>query len=64
MDKLLFRTILQEAVAGDHEALEKILVLYGRLIDKFSYVNGRLDEDLRQYIMVHITLNISKFKIE
>ena len=24
---------------------------------------GRLDEDLKQYILIHIALNISKFKI-
>ena len=28
-----------------------------------SYLYGRLDEDLKQYILMHIALNISKFKI-
>lgn len=28
-----------------------------------SYLYGRLDEDLKQYILIHIALNISKFKI-
>lgn len=56
-----FRSILQEAVAGSHEALEEILQLYEPLIRKYSYINGKPDEDLRQYIMIHIALNIGKF---
>ena len=52
---------LLEAVSGSHEALEKILELYAPMINRYSLVNGRLDEDLRQYILIHIALNISKF---
>lgn len=58
-----FRMILQAAVAGSHEALEKILELYEPLINKHSWINGKMDEDLRQYILIHIALNISKFDI-
>ncbi|WP_306554723.1 helix-turn-helix domain-containing protein [Ruthenibacterium lactatiformans] len=58
-----FSTILQAAVAGSHEALEKILELYEPLINKHSWINGKMDEDLRQYILIHIALNISKFDI-
>ncbi len=58
-----FREILKAAAAGSHEALEQIFELYGPLIDRHSYVNGRLDEDLRQYILIHIALNISKFTV-
>ncbi|MBD5092873.1 MAG: helix-turn-helix domain-containing protein [Subdoligranulum sp.] len=54
--------ILQGAVAGRHEDLEKIFDLYMPLINKHSIWNGQLDEDLRQYIMIHIALNISKFQ--
>ena len=58
-----FRTILQAAVDGSHEALEVILALYAPMIDKHSMLDGVLDEDLRQYILIHIALNISKFKL-
>ena len=58
-----FRLVLQAAVAGSHEALEKILKLYAPLIDKRSKIDGQVDEDLRQYILIHIALNISKFVI-
>lgn len=52
-----------EWISGSHEALEKLLELYVPLIDKHSRVNGQIDEDLRQYILIHIALNISKFTI-
>lgn len=58
-----FCRILQGAVAGSHEDLEEILRLYMPMINKYSYLDGQLDEDLRQYIMIHIALNISKFPI-
>lgn len=58
-----FRRLLQSAVAGDHEAVEQILKLYMPLINKNSVIGGRLDEDCRQYILIHIALNIGKFII-
>ena len=56
-----FRKALEGAVAGKHEDLETILQLYTPLINKFSMQYGELDEDLRQYLLIHIALNISKF---
>lgn len=58
-----FRLTLMEAISGSHEALEKLLELYAPLINKHSRINGQIDEDLRQYILIHIALNISKFMI-
>ena len=58
-----FRRILQEATLDSHEALEKILELYDPLINKYSWVDDKIDEDLKQYILIHIALNISKFDI-
>ena len=63
MTKDEFRRVLEEAVQGNHDALELILRLYTPLINKHSMINGELDEDLRQYIMIHIALNISKFPL-
>lgn len=56
-----FRLLLQGAVAGDHDALEEFLEMYMPLINNASIINGEMDEDCRQYIMMHIALNISKF---
>lgn len=58
-----FKGILTAAVAGDHDALEEILHLYEPLILKYSYVDSDLDEDLQQYLMIHIALTISKFPL-
>ena len=50
-------------MTGNHADVETLLKLYMPLIEKNSYLYGRLDEDLKQYIMIHIALNISKFNI-
>lgn len=63
MSKEEFHNLLTGAVAGCHEDLEQVLELYMPLIDKHSYVNGRVDEDLKQYLMIHIALQIGKFPI-
>ena len=58
-----FKKVLQGAVLGNHRDLESILELYMPMIEHHSYLYGRLDEDLKQYILIHIALNISKFNI-
>ena len=63
MTKKEFATILQGAVAGRHEDLEKILNLYEPLIRKFSYEDGEFDDDLHKYLIIHIALNINKFPL-
>lgn len=63
MEKREFKAILIEAMAGSNEALEVLFRLYEPLINKYCYINGILDEDLRQYILIHIALNISKFSV-
>lgn len=63
MDKQEFRRILTGAVSGNNEDLEQILELYKPLINRNSYVNGQIDEDLRQHLMLHIIQQIKKFSI-
>lgn len=58
-----FRDLLLGAVAGNHSDLEGIMELYEPLINKYSQIDGMYDEDLHQYIMIRIALNISKFSI-
>lgn len=58
-----FSIILTKAIAGEHEALEKILLMYMPMIDRQCTIDGKLDEDMRQYILMRIALNISKFQI-
>lgn len=61
MTKMDFEAVLRGAVSGSKEALETLLKLYEPLINKHCYINGKLDEDLRQYILIHIALNIGQF---
>ncbi|MBP3937520.1 MAG: helix-turn-helix domain-containing protein [Clostridia bacterium] len=63
MDRDLFRITLQGAIAGNHDDFLKIIDLYAPLIDNHCFINGKLDPDLRQYILMHIALKISKFII-
>lgn len=58
-----FRPTLLKAAQGDNEALADIIEMYMPLINSRSYVDGKLDEDLRQYILLHILKNISKFSL-
>ena len=58
-----FKAVLQAAIVGSHEALETILEQYEPLIRKQSCIDGKYDEDLHQYLLIHIALNISKFSI-
>ena len=58
-----FRDTLERALSGDHTALETILLLYMPLINRYSRIDGELDEDLRQYILLHIIMKIVEFKI-
>jgi len=58
-----FSGLLIRAVAGDHDAIEEILAIYAPLIDHHSKIDGYIDEDCRQYILMRIAINISKFVI-
>lgn len=63
MEQSEFQITLLEAIAGSHNAVEKILDMYMPLIDKYSVIEGAFDEDCKQYIVIRIALQISKFQI-
>lgn len=58
-----FYIMLTSAISGNSEAIEKILELYAPLINSTAILYGKPNEDLRQYIILHIIKKISKFKI-
>ena len=58
-----FRSTLERAIAGDQDALREIINMYDPMFRRYSMLNGREDEDLRQYLMIRVALNISKFNI-
>lgn len=61
MNKIEFHTVLKKAVQGDQAAIEELLILYKPLINHASVVNGKLDEDLRQEILLKLFQAIPKF---
>ena len=63
MNNTIFAEILKGAVAGKYDDLERILQLYEPLIRKYSFNGPEFDEDLHQYLLIHIALNISKFQM-
>ncbi|MBQ8885623.1 MAG: helix-turn-helix domain-containing protein [Clostridia bacterium] len=58
-----FNLILEKAINGDEESIQKILKIYEPMIKSNSKWRGILDEDLEEYIIIRIVKNISKFKI-
>lgn len=61
MDKNTFRQILQGAIAGSHNDLEQLLDLYQPIIRRHAHINGVFNDELYQYLLIHIALNIHKF---
>ena len=63
MESEEFKTILSKAILGDKESAEVLLKFYEPMITRFSYINGKVDQDLKQYLMLHIVNNIAKFDL-
>ena len=57
-----FNLILEKAINGDEESIQKILKIYEPMIKSNSKWRGIMDEDLEEYIIIRIVKNISKFK--
>ena len=60
---LNFEELVIAAQNGSEEAMTEILEMYMPLINKHSYIDGAIDEDLRQIILMKIIKNIGKFKV-
>lgn len=58
-----FEKLLINAINGDTDAMSEIIKMYMPLINKHSVQNRVIDEDLRQYIIIHIVKSIPKYKI-
>ena len=61
--KMDFRDLILEAQKGNNEAMTEILEMYIPVINKHSYVDGQIDEDLRQEILLKIITNIKNFRV-
>ena len=58
-----FKELIIEAQKGNNEAMTEIIEMYMQVVIKNSYIDGRIDEDLRQEILLKIITNIGKFKV-
>ena len=58
-----FKKLIEDAKNGKIMAVEELLEMYEPLINKYSYINGRLDDDLKQFLMLHILKRLPKFQI-
>lgn len=57
-----FEELLFRAKANDKQAVEQIVEMYRPLVIKNALVNGVLDEDLYQELMVEVVKCIQYFK--
>jgi DNA-directed RNA polymerase specialized sigma24 family protein len=58
-----FKDLLLRAKRGDEDAVEKLFVQYESLLHKCSRVNGHVDEDLYQVLLIEFWRAISEFKV-
>ena len=61
MENRRFSEVLRDARAGDPDAVEAILARYMPLINSHSVISNRLDEDMRQYIIMRVIMQIPGF---
>lgn len=57
-----FELTLKQAVGGNNDAIMRIIKLYEPLINNSSIIDGKFDEDLKQFILLRVVRKISKFK--
>lgn len=61
--RMSFKDLVIEAQKGNNEAMIEIIEMYMQVVNKHSYIDGEIDEDLRQEIILKIITNIKKFNI-
>ena len=61
MESKRFSEVLRDARVGDPDAVEAILARYMPLINHMSVIDGILDEDMRQYIIMRVIMQIPRF---
>ena len=63
-NKMSFRDLIIEAQKWNNEAMTEIIETYMQVVNKHSYIDGRIDEDLRQEILLKIIMNIEKSRFK
>jgi len=55
---------IRRASAGDTDAIVDVISRYRQLIYSHSYINGEIDEDLKQFILLCFLKKLTKFTIK
>ena len=50
---IAFKELLLRAKRGEEKAFEELFAIFEPLVRKCSIVNGHVDEDLRQILLIH-----------
>ena len=58
-----FANTLFKATLGNSDAIGEIIRTYLPLLDHLSTVNGKIDEDMRQELFLHLIRKIRKFSL-
>jgi len=56
-----FERILRKAINGDRKEIAHLISIYSPIIDRKSIVDGHIDEDLRQYLLMELIFSLPKF---
>lgn len=58
-----FKELLLRAKHGEEKAFEELFAIFEPLVRKCSIVNGHVDEDLRQILLMEFVQAVRKFRI-
>ena len=61
MESRKLSEVLRAAVAEEPDAMEAIIAKYMPLVNRHSTIGGKLDEDMRQYILMRVVMQIPRF---
>ena len=57
-----YRELLIRAKSNDTEAVAELYQQYQAMIIKYSYIDGKIDEDLHQILVIVFLTSLAKFK--
>ena len=57
-----YRELLIRAKSNDTEAVAELYQQYQAMIIKYSYIDGKIDEDLHQILVILFLSALAKFK--
>ena len=57
-----YRELLSRAKSNNTEAVTELYQQYQAMIMKYSYVDGKIDEDLHQILVIVFLTALAKFK--